>query len=134
MRPRLELVRAAHGIQRRLAGLETEMVRIVQTQPATRLLELVGREALERRLRGHGHEDGEGHGAMRKVECRSASLGDLHVGLNIDDLAVTRQRGPYRTLAQQLKRQRRGHRCGCHQSAACDRNQLMEGQSTLCKW
>lgn len=53
------------------------MVCVVQAQPAPLLLELVWREALERGLGCDGHEDGEGHGAMGKMQRRSTRLGHL---------------------------------------------------------
>jgi hypothetical protein len=84
VRPSLELVCAPHGVQGRLARLEAEMVRIVQTQPAASLLELVRRKALQRRLGGHWHEDRERYRAMGKMERRSACFRYLPVKLDVD--------------------------------------------------
>jgi hypothetical protein len=77
MLPALQPVRAADLVQHRLPGLQTQVVRVVEAQPAARGLELLGRQALEAALRGHGHEDGQRHGAVREVQRRGASLGFL---------------------------------------------------------
>ena len=45
-----------------------QMISIVQTQPTPRLLKLLRRQALERSLRGHGHENRQRHGAMWEVQ------------------------------------------------------------------
>lgn len=54
-----------------------QMVRIIKAEPASLLLELLRRQALERRLRGDWHEDGERDGAVGEVECRRAGFCDL---------------------------------------------------------
>lgn len=48
-----------------LRGIGIQMVRVVEAESAALLLELLGREALERRLRGDRHEDGERDGTVR---------------------------------------------------------------------
>ena len=54
-----------------------QVICIVQTQPAPRLLKLLRRQALERSLRGHGHEYGQRHGAMWEVQRRCSRAGRL---------------------------------------------------------
>lgn len=73
MAPALQLVRTADGIENLLAGLQAEVVRIVEAQAAARLLQLLGRDALERGLRGDRHEDGEVDGPVRQGEDGRAS-------------------------------------------------------------
>jgi len=51
-----------------------QMVRIVQAQPAASLLKLLWREAFQRSLRCHGHEDWQLEWAMREVQDRRAGL------------------------------------------------------------
>ena len=58
-----------------------QMICVVQTEPTSLVLKLVGSKALERSLGCNGHEYGEGHWAMGKVEGRSACSGDL--GLSV---------------------------------------------------
>lgn len=72
MLPALQLVCAADGIEDLLAWLEAEMVGVVQTQSAARLLELFGSNALQGGLGSDGHEHGEVNGAMGQGENRSA--------------------------------------------------------------
>ena len=55
-----------------------QMISIVQTQPTPRLLKLLRRQALERSLRGHGHEYGQRHGAMWEVQRRCSRAGRLY--------------------------------------------------------
>ena len=50
------------------------MIRIIQTQLASRLSELFGRQTLERRLRRDRHEDRERDGAVREVEGAGAGF------------------------------------------------------------
>lgn len=49
-----------------------QVIGVVQTESASLVCELVRREALQRSLRGHGHEDGEGHRAVGQMESRRA--------------------------------------------------------------
>ena len=66
--PSLQLMRPAYGIQHRLSGFQSKVVGIIQTELASRLSELVVRQALQRRLCRHGHEDREGDIAMGEAE------------------------------------------------------------------
>ena len=114
MRPRLQLMRAAHSIECRLSwfqspsqhtrsvsrrprlistpqpilvhmsfrpsarvigGFGVQMIGIVQTQPTPCLLKLLRRQAIQRGLRSHRHENRQRHGAMWEVQrgCSGAS-------------------------------------------------------------
>lgn len=53
------------------------MVRVVETELAPRLLELLRCDALQRSLRGHGHEYGERDWSMGKMERCDTGFGDL---------------------------------------------------------
>jgi hypothetical protein len=93
MRPRLELVRAAYGVEGGLSWLEAspscqpssaprrfvriQVVCVVETESAALVGELVRCEALERSLRGDGHEDGEGHWPVGQMQRCCARFGDL---------------------------------------------------------
>jgi hypothetical protein len=93
VRPRLQLVRAAYGIEGGLSGLEAappcqlrstprssarlQVVCVVETEAAALVGQLVRREALERRLRGHGHEDGQRHRPVGQMQRCSARFRDL---------------------------------------------------------
>jgi hypothetical protein len=63
--------------RRRRRAVAVQMVGVVETQPTALVLELLGREALQRRLRGHGHEDGQRHRPVGQMERCCARLGDL---------------------------------------------------------
>lgn len=92
MRPCLELVRAADGIESCLSGFKaspecqhcrmrlrwtfSQMVCVVQAQSASCLFELLRSKTLQRCLRSHGHEDGQRNGSVGKVECRGARFCD----------------------------------------------------------
>ena len=106
MRPRLQLMRAAHSIERLLSGLQSpsqhtmsvrgvqrwvsmfssslrlrefrvQMICVIQTKPTSRLLKLLRRETLQRSLRRHGHENGQRHGAMWEVQRCCSRAGCL---------------------------------------------------------
>jgi hypothetical protein len=93
MRPRLQLVRAAYGIEGGLSGLEAsppcqlrstprssarlQVVCVVEAEAAALVGQLVRREALERRLRGHGHEDGQRHRPVGQMQRCSTRFRDL---------------------------------------------------------
>jgi len=62
--PALQLVGAPHGIEDLLAGLEAEVVGVVEAQAAAGALELLRREALEGGLGGDGHKHGQVDGAV----------------------------------------------------------------------
>lgn len=68
MAPALQLVRAADGVEDLLAGLQAEVVRVVEAQAAARLLQLLRGDALERGLRRDRHEHGEVDGPVREGE------------------------------------------------------------------
>lgn len=68
MPPALQLVRSSDGIEDLLAGLQAEVVRVVEAQAAARLLQLLGRDALERGLRRDRHEHGEVDGPVGQGE------------------------------------------------------------------
>lgn len=98
MAPALQLVRAADGVEDILAGLQAEVVRVVEAQAAARLLQLLGRDALERGLRGDRHEHGEVDGPMREGEdggARSCGLSLVWAHLSVtrapDDEAGARE-------------------------------------------
>ena len=80
MLPSLKLVSPADGIQDLLARLETKVVCIIQAESAAGILELLGSEAFERRLGGHGHEDGEINSPMRKSQDGSTGSSCLRHG------------------------------------------------------
>lgn len=71
--PALQLVRTADGIEDLLAWLQAEVVGVVEAQAAARLLQLLGRDALKRGLRGDRHEDGEVDGPVGQGEDGRAS-------------------------------------------------------------
>lgn len=66
--PALQLVRSADGIEDLLAGLQAEVVRVVEAQAAARLLQLLGGDALERGLRRDGHKHREVDGPVGQGE------------------------------------------------------------------
>lgn len=68
---------ASHFLERLLSWLESQMVCVVETEVASRLSQLFGREALERGLSCDWHEHREQHGAMGELEDRSAGFGGL---------------------------------------------------------
>jgi hypothetical protein len=53
------------------------MICVVKTEPTSCLRELLRRETFEGSLCRYWHENGEGHGALRKVQGRSAGFGNL---------------------------------------------------------
>lgn len=55
--PSLEFVSAAYGIEHILTRLQSQVICIVQTQPAARLFKLLWRDSLQRRLGRNGHEN-----------------------------------------------------------------------------
>lgn len=59
-----------------------QMISIIQTQPTPRLLKLLRRQALERSLRGHGHENRQRHGAMWEVQRCCSRAGRL-IGIEL---------------------------------------------------
>lgn len=63
--------------RRRHGGVVVQVVCVVQAESTALVLELFGRETLERSLCGYGHEDGEGHGAVGQMQRCSTRLGDL---------------------------------------------------------
>lgn len=75
--PPLQLVRTAYGIEDLLAWLQAQVVCVVQAETAARLLELLGCDALQGGLGGHGHEHGKVDRAMRQGEDGGASSGSL---------------------------------------------------------
>lgn len=79
MVPSLEFVRASHGIEDFLAGLEAKMVRVVQAEAASCPLELFWGETFERSLRGYRHKYREVNLAMGKGQdgCAGAGGGAL---------------------------------------------------------
>ena len=54
-----------------------QMVRVVQTQSASLVFELLGGEAFQRGLRRNGHEDGEGHRPVGQMKRGCARFRDL---------------------------------------------------------
>ena len=70
-------MRAANLVQHGLTGLQAQVVRVVETQSASRLLQLFRGQSLQRGLGGHRHEDGEFDRAMGEVQDRSPSFGRL---------------------------------------------------------
>lgn len=107
-------------IQHTLAGLQPQVICIVQAKPATRILELFWCQTLEGCLRGYRHENGQVDRAMREVESRSTSLGCLvkrRGDLSIERSAVGLLRTAgisYRTTGLEIKSQGRGFRGGGH--------------------
>lgn len=81
MLPTLQPMRTTNLIQHRLSRLQSQVVRVVEAEPAARGLELRGRQALEAALRGHGHEDWQRHGAVGEVQRGGARLGFLLASL-----------------------------------------------------
>ena len=55
----------------------SQMVRVIEAQFASRLLQLLGGETFQRGLRRHGHKYGERNRSMGEVERCSACFGDL---------------------------------------------------------
>jgi len=78
--PRLSSLRS------RLEKFRVQMIRIIQTQPTPRLLKLLRRQALQRSLRGHGHENGQRHGAMWEVQRCCSRAGRLLSEAFVSDL------------------------------------------------
>jgi hypothetical protein len=78
MLPTLEPVGPTDAIQHRLPRLQSQMIRIVQAKPTSRILELLIRQPLDTSLRRHRHEDGQRDGAMGQMKERGACLGDLN--------------------------------------------------------
>lgn len=62
--PSLQFVGAPDCVEDLLAGLEAEMVGVVEAETASGSLELFGSESLERSLSGYGHKYGEVYGAV----------------------------------------------------------------------
>lgn len=86
MAPALQLVRAADGVEDLLAGLQAEVVRVVEAQAAARLLQLLRGDALERGLRRDRHEHGEVDGPVREGEdggARSCGLSLVWAQLSV---------------------------------------------------
>jgi hypothetical protein len=81
-----------------------QMVRVVQTEPAALGLELVWREAFQRRLCCNGHEDGERYRPVGQMQRCGARFGDLRGTLE----AVCGGAGEptHRAFPQQLKGKR----------------------------
>ena len=73
------------------------MVCVVEAEAASRALELLGGEALQGRLGGHGHEDGEVDGAMGQGQDGCAGASDLDAAH--DELLVLDARTDARTGA-----------------------------------
>lgn len=91
--PALQPVRAADGVEDLLAGLQAEVVRVVEAQAAARLLQLLGGDALERGLRGDRHEHGEVHRAVGQGQdggAGSCGLSLVWAHLSVNGLPTTR--------------------------------------------
>lgn len=70
--PSLELVRTADRVEDFLSRFETEVIGVVEAEPASCALELLGCEALERCLGRNRHENGKVDGAVGQGQNRSA--------------------------------------------------------------
>lgn len=91
--PALQLVRAADGVKDLLARLQAEVVRVVEAQAAAGLFQLLGRDALERGLRGDRHEHGEVDGPVGQGEdggAGSCGLSLVWAHLSVNGLPATR--------------------------------------------
>lgn len=55
--PSLQLVSTTNGIKNLLAGLQTQMIGVVQAEATASIFQLFGSDALKRSLGGHRHED-----------------------------------------------------------------------------
>jgi hypothetical protein len=104
-----------HLIQYSLPWLQAKVVRVIEAEHASCLLQLVICKALKTCLCRDRHEDGERDGSMREVEGACARFRSLCITVNIsfttEVLAST-----YRTLPMQIKSERRRHglpRRGC---------------------
>lgn len=112
MAPSLQLVRAADGVEDVLAGLQAQVVRVVEAQAAARLLQLLRGDALERGLRGDRHEHGEVDGPVGQREdggAGSCGLSLVWAHLSVNGLPATRLArggGTYRALGYQLEGER----------------------------
>ena len=81
--PLHKLVQAAHIAHELIAGTQVEMICVAQDERGIDLLEVLGREGLDRRLRAHRCEDWRDEVAMRGGENPRASAvvfgGDLEL-------------------------------------------------------
>lgn len=55
--PALQLMGSPDLFKNFLARFQTQMIRVVQAEPASRLSQLRGRQSFQRRLRRDGHEN-----------------------------------------------------------------------------
>lgn len=73
-------MRASDSVEDLLARFETEVVGVVEAEPASCSLELLGSESFQRCLSSHRHEDGEVDAAMRQGQDGGAGASDLDAG------------------------------------------------------
>ena len=72
MRPPHELVQAAHVAHQFVAGTQVEMIGVAQDKRGIDVLEMFGRERLDRCLRANGRKDRREEVAVRSSEDPSA--------------------------------------------------------------
>lgn len=84
-------MRPTNCIQNLLAGLQAEMICVIQTEHTSRLSELLICQALEGCLCCDGHKDRQWDGAMREVESAGAGFGGL--------IRVMRQKSSQRRIS-----------------------------------
>jgi len=86
--PLHELVQAAHVADEFVAGTQIEMIGIAQDKRSVDVLEVLGRESLDRRLRANGREDWRDEVTMRrgKYPCAGSVVfgGDLELEHRVD--------------------------------------------------
>ncbi len=73
--PLHEVVQAAHVADEFVAGTQVEMIGVAQHERGIDILEVFGRESLDRRLRANGCEDRREEVAVRSGENARAGAG-----------------------------------------------------------
>jgi hypothetical protein len=107
--PALELMCSSNALQDILPRLQTQMIRVIQTQPASRRLQLLWSQAFERRLRRNGHEERQLDWSMRKREVGSTSLGSLADAVRRSAEGTSRTIEAYGTTSNEFECQCRRH-------------------------
>lgn len=81
MVPSLELVGPPYGVKDVFSRLESEVVCVIQAESAACLLKLLWRDALERGLRSHGHEQRQLDWAMGQSQVRGSRSSGLRFAM-----------------------------------------------------